>query len=474
MRRSLRSDWWLLVKKRRLSVTVALLGLLLAMAPVIWGLIDKFMSHPELGEPGKSTIEGVQVFGVVVLVATLIFTALTTTFEFEDEIAALRDLVGGASNYQYLGSASEIAKTFESRLRDAESVRNTFVAFGISSEQGEFQTYMRAMLPKVRKRVVKEVVDHQKGAWTDIFSKESLGDPELRAVVESLEKKYPTYEARYLNEQYPILNCMLLNYGKKKDPEVLFGWGFHPQDKVGDVFSSSDPNLYRSFALYWQTLRDDSLPVLSANHVAVTGHDIAGLWFDAAYEEGGTSVDGPPMDLALIEISIVDKRRIVVEGKLFDVDCKPKGTFHSRAAQLHDHELWFVSEGSGNLGAGCYKFIHPNTGQRSRARRFFSACAKAVHWKQSQVAEKVYGEFIGHSNNKPTRITIEGRKIDGEYRFPEDPDDEVRLVTGYWEKLKKIHESRVTHGQIHLAASQKSTSPKPAEDGSDPTVRRPA
>jgi hypothetical protein len=355
---------------------------------------------------------------------TFFSTAWGMAIELEEEMSAMADKLGDVTECIYLGNAAEVAITFDQRAREAESVRNTFVAFGISNENGAFQHYTSLLQVNKREELVKTVA--RQGAGTDIFSEEalSLGSSALKTLAKRMEDAYPTYEARYLREQYPIVNFMLLDYGKKRDREVLFGWGFHPQDKVGDVFISRDRDLYQLFALYWQTLREDSLPVSSFEHTAVGIHDIAGLWFDVAHEVPQTSnaqdeLEQPKnetvKDLALIEISIADNRHVVVEGWRYDPTTYAlKGSFHSKAAELHDHKLWFVADSCGSLSAGFYTFIHERLGSEPENKI-----------KRNEISTEVkefYGGFKGFAaESNSSTIEIHGKKIEDHRKFPDDP-----------------------------------------------------
>lgn len=386
---------------------------------------------------------------------TLIYSLYMNEDALSDEVTALRDTIEAKAECIFVGHVSTAAGGFRARVQNAERVRNTFVSFGLSDEDGEFRQYTSGLTHRQRMEIVDSVVK-QKKPWTDIFSEEVLrkeeepreekGGISLRTLVADKQKKEPTYEARFLSESYPIINCSLIDFGKDGKSEVLFGWGFHPRERSGSVYSSKDPYLYRLFDRYWQTLKDDSSPVWSINQTTMITHDITGLWITQAFERNtqgraqmatGLTDQHTQVDQALVEISIVKNRNPFVEIRRYAPSGEKLDTLNSKACDFREQELWMLQECCGAFYAGSYRFIrdYPSL-QEQLTEQQFSNLSESEKEMSQLVVERLCGEFKGFFKETKV-IEVYGLKVLSEKRFPEDHRRISDLLEEYSKKIRE-------------------------------------
>ena len=416
-------------------------------AAVILGVIWYVNIHLGKHDAGEIILD------VILFLFTVFVIFWTAVYEILREVEDVRIQLSSACIFE--GSSMDVAESFGKRARAAESVRNTFVAFGLIDEVNDFSPYSDVLPTAGRAKLIERVVIDGRRTWTDIFSEEVLASNafEMRTTIEDMQRKWRTYKARCLQERYPIINFTLIEYSKDELPEVLFGWGFHPNDKVGDVFSSRDPEIYLLFDRYWQTLMRDSVRVETLDRMTLNLQDLVGLWIDASYarEDGSielVEIDAKhrPLDLALVEITIVEHRKIKIQGRIYHPQTSECiQYFNSRATDVRGHELWFVADSAKGMSAGSYTFIQgmnsrgDSNEQKRRKSDVFPCDLNDNEQQQSpqsraaSMRNGVTAFFGSFFHGKQTNdIRVYGTRVIETTTFPDDPREIQQILRKYW------------------------------------------
>ncbi|HBP90823.1 MAG TPA: hypothetical protein DD706_24415 [Nitrospiraceae bacterium] len=439
----------LLEKKRRESKQMVIVSISLT----ILGTIG-FALYPIFGEVYRA--QASTLFALIGGLLTIFFLSLGLTNDLQAEITRLCKTVEDQAECVYLGNVTGVAEGFKSRVEGAERVRNTFVVFRLSDEEGEFRRYTSMLPLDKREEIVRSVIDRGK-SWIDIFSEESLAsdDFKLRALVARLQRNFPTYEACCLKTSYPIVNFCLIDREGKGVSEVLFGWGFHPSDKAGIVYSSKDPEVFHLFDHYWQTLKQDTMSVWSAGQTCMNMQDITGLWCSLAYKDGDSdhiTNEAKLENMALVEITISDGRKPNLEVQRYDPETlSPLGNIiRSKSTDLCGRELWFVAEECTTLMAGSYKFVRePESGTKDGKKEFnigpflekyqVTIIQDQKPQEIPMMVERYYGYFVQfdqRGGENKGKIFLFGHKVKDMRRIPDDPQKSRELLTAYKEKTE--------------------------------------
>jgi hypothetical protein len=175
-----------------------------------------------------------------------------------------------------------------------------------------------------------------------------------------------------LTTEYPIVNFIIFEY-TDNDAEVLFGWGHHPHDRDGYVFSSKDRHIIEYFRRFWKTLEDDSVRTERIDPRRLDASDIKGWWCTLSWEDKDRNKE---RDIVIARINF-DGRKISIEAEIYGCHGEPKGDIQTRATAIEGEKLWFAYEvrffdkpEEYRLGAANYTFFKSKNGI-TRARGYF-------------------------------------------------------------------------------------------------------
>jgi hypothetical protein len=315
------------------------------------------------------------------------------------ELEYMRETTENAAACIYVGDALEGLDEAAVKAGEAKAVRNTFVLFKLADDEGELRRYWLG-IGEMRKKLVAQVVKKRQGTWTDIFSPEALARNrfELQEQVDDMHRENGAgYEARCLKVSYPIVNFMIFEYSDK-NPDVLFGWGFHSEQEVGPVYSSAAPHLVRMFENYWETLEQDSRPIHTHPSLCTNNHQLSGAWLNVSYAEDGTIEN-----MAAIDIR-VDGRALRLSGWMVK-NKRDEGSFISKATYFDGQELWFTykrqKDGEIEVGASQYKFVPlhralaaPRRGSRTPNGLLYPNSFTGKFFRETSKGYEVYGKRL--------------------------------------------------------------------------------
>ena len=167
-------------------------------------------------------------------------------------------LIGANTPTEVIGDDQNASKYVLTRLKGAEEISNTFITTLTPERQ-------RAIFgTDSTELIVSGVIDHlrQGKTWNDIVSSQGLDRVQTiskRIKAEGIERR--NYRACVLNGNCPTLNFIILTFANG-NKEVYFGWGFHEEMAVGNVFRSKAPEIVQYFDKYFVALRAKSKEVL--------------------------------------------------------------------------------------------------------------------------------------------------------------------------------------------------------------------
>ena len=322
---------------------------------------------------------------------------------FQTTLKDAVDRFDSAVDCRYIGLGSKTLNQVLERLESAQTVRNTFVLFGIA-EKDAYPNEQFKQVGKIIKPFLK-----RGGNWTDIISQDVVNSPTkkwlefLDELIEESEKgnekdlakaAIERYKVRHLKGIYPLINFIILQYSDGSE-EVIFGWGHHSEEPSGRVFLSRNKRLIATFDQYWKILEKDST-LVDWQKRPITPTEITGLWFRVSYyltrdwkARAGVpfpEANGDPNDMALVKISIKENRNLVVEGRRFrffegippekteekEPEAQPRkagtqgkcikriNSFDSKAVDLEESRLWFSTTSGHDEKlhiAGWYRFV---------------------------------------------------------------------------------------------------------------------
>lgn len=110
--------------------------------------------------------------------------------------------------------------------------------------------------------IVKNITDFVRNGnkWTDIFSLTG-GKERLHYLQRSFKENNiePTliikkYHCSIIENDFPLINFIIIQYDENKSKEVLFGWGLHEAQANGKVFSSKNSDIVDYFEKYFDSL----------------------------------------------------------------------------------------------------------------------------------------------------------------------------------------------------------------------------
>ncbi len=364
------------------AVVVMILGLLVTVVITVWG----FMSV---------TQEDYKLLRTSISLET---NDLRTTVT--KRVEGLIETLEAQADIVFLGRATDAVKNYEDKLRHAQEVRNTFLTFDIGTETklAEYvNSYKRAeVIPNI--------------TWKDILSEEllALDGLDLTNFLRAIKKQRGTkYDAKIIrNAICPIINFTLIEYSGGK--EVLFGWGFHKNDPIGNVYGSKDQRLYETFDRYWSSLWENAEEVFPEGEGdGIAKQHIQGLWLTVSFpmpcrEKVPTS---RPDTVALLALDRNKNQVLTLTGMKFkckastgEVELDTRHNIFSLATHWEGRKLWVISGHDLRIGAGAYIFIKPgkDTGKSM--------------WR-------LYGDFLDGESR--TTIGVYGRKLDDRPIFPE-------------------------------------------------------
>ncbi len=386
---------------------------------------------------------------------------------------------------RYFGLGSQTLVQILDRLELAQSVRNTFVLFGIS----ESDAYDDKQFGEVRTRVGRFL--KRGGNWTDIISQDVINSPTTSwlSLTKSLQEELENpelstdakaamdrYGIRHLKGIYPLINFIILQYGDGRE-EVIFGWGHHAEEPGGRVFLSTNRRLIGTFDRYWRMLEKDSMPI-RAQARPIIATEITGLWFRVAYyvdydwkARAGIPLDAQngPYDMALVNISLKENRNLAIEGRRFKFEStlltekasekpttatksriKRVNSFDSKAADLEGNRLWFSTTSASDEKlhiAGWYRFIQEAKQKKVGETRFdrfygeFVEYQDAPEIKSSTTAPSSFKYKVGRLVLFGIRVPPEWRNGISEFgrgqgsdtvshltEFPDTPQDQILLI----------------------------------------------
>ncbi len=312
--------------------------------------------------------------------------------QMDDQLAQAVDQIDNVIDLRYLGQGQQSVNPILDRIKNAQSIRNTLVFFDLSERDLAFASYVKGDIYRIQDAIGTLLT--KGGSWTDILSQDAVNSEHLDwlkpwrdrskgGILPANQSSKPFqsspseaerdhYVIRCLNESYPVLNFMILQYGDG-DEEVIFGQGHHSEDPSGRVYLSRNAKLIETFERYWRVLERDSTPFVPGRTKPMSAVDIRGMWLRACLKvpqdwwavNGLPSADSPCIDFAFVKIYIAKNRRLVVDAHRYQAcdDLRRQAGFHSIATDLDDTRLWFATETADKNElnrAGWYRFIRPS------------------------------------------------------------------------------------------------------------------
>lgn len=183
---------------------------------------------------------------------------------------------------QKISNGCDGALLLSDLLKNASSVKNTYFVSLDKDKRNEIIDYTF----EVGQSIIKNITDFIKGGkyWSDILSE--IGKEralQLAASFKSENIQPKTYHAYTINHDKPMINFIIIEYGKFHPSIVLFGWGLHESQPRAPVFISRDKEIVNYFYNYFLSI--------------VSHKDTTKIDFDGVYMNGNNlvsnSVDSP-------------------------------------------------------------------------------------------------------------------------------------------------------------------------------------
>lgn len=204
----------------------------------------------------NSAIQTSAIVSILVIIIGDRLTSIASRQEDKKVLERIDNSLHEVAMCIHMGSPSEAIDYFISKMDTARSVWNTFVIFG---EEGNDRAalYGKSKADSIRKAIVQFVATDGK-RWTDVFANNS----------EEFAKDFKhrvgndiagIYHCGLLRSDFPIINFAIIQYSVYGDEssEVLFGWGNHNKDRVGNVFLSRNPKVVNTFFRYYEVLMEN-------------------------------------------------------------------------------------------------------------------------------------------------------------------------------------------------------------------------
>jgi hypothetical protein len=504
-------------RKRAIALTkfgyaVTVVMFVYGMAVALWPKVPSLSVDNNSGQYARIiTFAASTAISVFSGILSFLFTIHIKLETYADHLKRTLDQLDKVVDCRYLGLGTQSIGPIEERIKNAQSVRNTLIFFDLSEAQVVNACYSKAQIEKLQTSI-SQFLD-KGGSWTDVVSqdvvnsehlnwltflaRQTKGDCSQQTDAISTATKVPTepnhnhprsnapkdhYSIRCLNESYPVLNFMILQYGDG-DEEVIFGQGHHSEDPSGRVYLSRNSKLIETFDKYWKVLLNDSVPFEPGRTKPVSPTDITGMWIRASVnlKGGDWAVNGLPskeveaVDFAFVKISVSESRKIIVEGRRYCPQSPFNRTrgFRSIATDLADSRLWFATDSSMESKlhrAGWYKFIRPPdfVSKAKKIREFYGEFLKLDEDNNSLSASE------SGSRSPTDKLMVIGARLDEETfdeqslrrafpagvpkaiwaDFVDNPDTQWalnQLVSEWWNKTK-VHKCHADQG---LAANSR-------------------
>lgn len=386
----------------------------ITIASVSYTFVQSYLSLPQIS-PSSNTEELARAasdatralfFMGLGLFGTVLFFFLSFTWDLYLWLNKTSDSLGDAVDHfdnvvdcRYLGLGSQTLNQVLERLKTAQTVKNTFVLFGVAEKDAYVKDQFHELHKKINSFlkaggswtdiVSQDVVNSQTMSWLKFLSElheeaKKVGNAGEKINAQQAQEAIERYRMSHLKGIYPLINFMILRSGDDIE-EVIFGWGHHSEDPTGRVFLSRNKRLIATFDQYWKILEKDSV-LVELQSRPITPAEITGLWFRVSYlvdhdwkARAGIPPEAKddPHDIALVKISIQENRNLVIEGRRFKlvkdeaVAGRDKSTtqkkritriegFKSNAADLELDRIWFATTSASDEKlhiAGWYRFI---------------------------------------------------------------------------------------------------------------------
>lgn len=272
-------------------------------------------------------------------------------------LSQIEEAQRGLDRVRYLGSPEEAIKYVGLCIQKARVCWNTYLNFDVADGFGYSTENHGVVMAAMR-----EFLQDGQRKWIDVIS--GVTDEFRDRIAYACEGvKRSNYQCFRLNVNAPAMNFIIMDYGGGRRPEVVFGWGRHPKDDLGKVFTTDNELLVDAFSALHGSLRDRAVstafdPVEDRELHGRNDNTIIGEWFVGPGKAApGESLHGSPVeDVAIVSIERV-RGRVELSGYIFEMDGRRRGRCTALAVREYGGTLDVLMEETGVFGRNKVTYV---------------------------------------------------------------------------------------------------------------------
>jgi hypothetical protein len=262
------------MKKLFLPVVVAPIGIIISFVVTVIDLSSEFRVFSTL----NPEIEGIVIF-ILGLNFTIALTYAADAFQRKEELDSIKTSISQMRNLKtlvipdrsdtwYVGTLNkDIIQHVAETLDRAARVKNTYIVAVDDKPFDPKFNYETVQRPKIVENI-KNFLSKGDTHWFDICSRNVSYEneasfaggnikPRPQAVWDNLDQgSRERYHPKILERDFPFPNFIIFEDEGGQPFYVLFGFGLHPKEGMGNIFGSRDPHLLTTFALHFDSLSE--------------------------------------------------------------------------------------------------------------------------------------------------------------------------------------------------------------------------